>query len=82
MQEHETDTSDLIKFVHDGFSMHVVAVQRSKNREYVNMADAGRQGQGQSRIDIEGRGGTKFLGNILQKYHLPHCLHWWSCWCR
>ncbi len=30
------------------------------------MADAGGQGQGQSRIDIEGRGGTKFLGNILQ----------------
>ncbi len=30
------------------------------------MADAGRQGQGQSRIDIEGRGGTEFLGNNLQ----------------
>jgi hypothetical protein len=30
------------------------------------MVDAGGQGQGQSRIDIEGRGGTKFLGNILQ----------------
>ncbi len=30
IQEHETDTSDLIRFVHDGLSMHVVAVQRSK----------------------------------------------------
>ncbi len=28
------------------------------------MADAAGQGQGQSRIDIEGHGGTKFLGNI------------------
>ncbi len=37
-----------------------------RNREYINMADAGGQGQEQSRIDIEGRGGTKFLGNILQ----------------
>ncbi len=32
IQEHETDTSDLIKFVHDGLSMHVVAVQRSKKQ--------------------------------------------------
>ncbi len=31
------------------------------------MADAGGQGQGQSRIDIEGHGGTKFLGNILRR---------------
>ncbi len=30
------------------------------------MADAGGQGQGQNRIDIEGCGGTKFLRNILQ----------------
>jgi hypothetical protein len=37
-----------------------------RNREYINMADAGGQGRGQSRIDIEGRGGAKFLGNILQ----------------
>jgi hypothetical protein len=35
-----------------------------RNREYINMADAGGQGQGQSRIDIEGHGRTKFLGNI------------------
>ncbi len=32
IQEHETDTSDLIKFVHDGLSMHVVAVQRSEKQ--------------------------------------------------
>jgi hypothetical protein len=37
-----------------------------RNREYISMDDAGGQGQGQSRIDIEGRGGTKFLGKILQ----------------
>jgi hypothetical protein len=37
-----------------------------RNREYINMADAGGQGQGQSRIDIEGHGCTIFLGNILQ----------------